>query len=191
MWPWEHAAVGYLSISVTVHFLWSRSPRDLEAALALFGTQFPDLVDKPLGWVFNVLPSGTSLAHSMVFAAGTCLTVGTLALLLGRAREALAFSVGYATHLCGDILYPLVDGRPPNWEVVLWPFVVTDIQGERTAVEFVLSLFDNFVELATAGPGPGQFLVAELAVLAVTVLVWSWDGHPGVPPYGRSGPQRL
>jgi hypothetical protein len=61
MWPWEHLAVGYLLYSVSC-VLWGRYPTRIGVAALAFGTQFPDLVDKPLGWWLGVLPSGQSFA---------------------------------------------------------------------------------------------------------------------------------
>ena len=66
MWPWEHAAVAYLCWAA----LDRRAARSEGAAVVavLVGSQFPDLIDKPLSWVFQVLPTGQSLAHSLLFA---------------------------------------------------------------------------------------------------------------------------
>lgn len=49
MWPWEHLAISYLAYSLLGRLAWRR-PRPLrEPPSVTFGTQFPDLVDKPLG----------------------------------------------------------------------------------------------------------------------------------------------
>jgi hypothetical protein len=37
----------------------------LAAALVAVAALLPDLVDKPLSWWLDVLPAGTSLAHSL------------------------------------------------------------------------------------------------------------------------------
>ena len=49
MWPWEHLAIGYLAYSLLGRLAWRRPPTVGTAITVAFGTQFPDLVDKPLG----------------------------------------------------------------------------------------------------------------------------------------------
>ena len=82
MWPWEHAAVGYLLLSLGSRAS-GRGPPSTPAVLALlFGTQLPDLVDKPLSWEFDLFPSGYAVGHSALVAV----PVGLLVLALGRRR---------------------------------------------------------------------------------------------------------
>ena len=49
MWTWEHLAIGYLAYSLLSQLAWRRPPTVGAAITVAFGTQFPDLVDKPLG----------------------------------------------------------------------------------------------------------------------------------------------
>lgn len=73
MWPWGHAAVGYLLYRVlgrTSGRTGGDGPPSGPAVVALgVGTQFPDLVDKPLSWSFDLLPAGRTLAHSALIGA--------------------------------------------------------------------------------------------------------------------------
>src|SRR6056297_3615611 len=97
MWPWGHAVVGYLAYSGTTHVGWKRPPSHAATVALLFGTQFPDLVDKPLAWSLGVLPSGRSLAHSTLTAV---LLVCVLYVVFARRRAVVgAFALGYASHL--------------------------------------------------------------------------------------------
>ena len=60
MLPWGHLAVGYLAYSLAVRVRSGGPPAGLAVAALAVGTQFPDLIDKPLvSWV-SVLPSGRS-----------------------------------------------------------------------------------------------------------------------------------
>ncbi|PSQ17916.1 hypothetical protein BRC99_00275 [Halobacteriales archaeon QS_7_69_60] len=69
MLPWGHLAVGYLAYSLAVRGRTGGPPAGLATAALAVGTQFPDLIDKPLvAWV-SLLPSGRSLGHSLLFAA--------------------------------------------------------------------------------------------------------------------------
>lgn len=83
MWPWEHLAVGYIGYSLSVRLAGRGVPRPRPVVALAVGTQFPDLVDKPLSWTLGVLPSGHSLAHSL-FAA---LPLATLAVTVGVALD--------------------------------------------------------------------------------------------------------
>lgn len=79
MMPWGHAAFGYALYSLG-HRAWTRAPPSGKAVLAaLFGTQLPDLVDKPLSWGLHLFPQGYSVAHS-VFVA---IPIGLLVIALG------------------------------------------------------------------------------------------------------------
>ncbi|PSQ27664.1 hypothetical protein BRD03_05435 [Halobacteriales archaeon QS_9_68_17] len=69
MWPWGHLAVGYLLYAASSRRQRARPPDGAETILIAFGTQFPDLGDKPLAWTVSVLPNGRSLAHSAFVAA--------------------------------------------------------------------------------------------------------------------------
>lgn len=104
MFPWEHAAVGYILVS-----LWARvTGRRLDgwAALAvLVGTQFPDLVDKPLAWSFGVLPSGISMAHSILVSVPVSIVVVAVARRYGAATVGVAFALGYLSHIPADLLF--------------------------------------------------------------------------------------
>jgi hypothetical protein len=190
MWPWEHAAVGYLLVSVVVRAVWSAPPGDRTVLVGLFATQFPDLLDKPLGWVFGVFPSGVSVAHSVFVASVLCAGVIAAGGILDRRQEALAFAVGYASHLLGDVLYPALTGGQLSWSILLWPVVVTDVQGETPALEFVGLLFDGYLQLVSGGEsGVGYFVLFELSLLALALVVWLVDGRPGLPPF-RGDPPR-
>ena len=103
MWPWGHAAVAYLCYLVFVRA--TDRLRETPAALAavLVGSQFPDLVDKPLAWSFAVLPSGRSLTHSLITAA---LVLSVLYWLAGgpeRRNAVAAFGLGWITHSLSDL----------------------------------------------------------------------------------------
>lgn len=185
MWPWEHAALGYVVLSVVSRVLWRRPPGDAMTLAVLLGTQFPDLLDKPLGWVFEVFPSGISVGHSVFVASGVCLAVTTLGVRSDRPRVALAFSLGYLSHLPADIVYPALTGGRMHVSILLWPFVVSDARGGTPALSFARSLFDNFLALLFADPGVSGFLVLEVLFLGGAVAVWLFDGRPGLPPFRR------
>ncbi|MFC6793255.1 metal-dependent hydrolase [Halobaculum halobium] len=125
MFPWDHLAIGYVAVSLLFRIRGRRVGALACAALAL-GSQFPDLVDKPLAWAFTVLPGGTTLAHSVFVAVPLSAAVYVLARHRARASVGAAFGVAYVLHLPADLLYgPLATGDPIRVGAVLWPLVST------------------------------------------------------------------
>ncbi|PSP55930.1 metal-dependent hydrolase [Halobacteriales archaeon QS_1_67_19] len=178
MWPWEHLVVGYLSYSLFVHARYGRAPGAAPVVAVAFGTQFPDLVDKPLAWTLGLLPTGTSLAHSLFVA----LALSGLAVAAGRAVDrptvGLGFAAGYLSHLPADVLYPLLVGREPAITFLLWPLVSQPpVEAGIGFGETVRVLFGKFAA-AIARPDAAGYLGAELAALLVAAGVWVYDGLP-------------
>ena len=169
MWPWGHAAVGYLAYTAWTRLVRGRPPA-AGATIALgFGTQFPDLVDKPLAWTFDVLPNGRSLGHS-VFVAALLLAVGWVVLArFDRADLAGAFGVGHLSHLAGDAVYPLVHGEFGALAFMGWPVL------PPVSYETDRSLLGHFLGMTVTPYVAFQFLLA-LGALAI----WYRDGTPGV-----------
>lgn len=118
MWPWGHAATGYLSYLIITR----RSPRlPLALFLALgIGTQFPDLIDKPLAWTVSLLPTGRTLAHSLLTFTALALLSETLTSPRRRLMTR-AFLVGYAAHILGDAIQPLLTGEITKLTWLFWP----------------------------------------------------------------------
>ncbi|ELZ44577.1 putative membrane-bound metal-dependent hydrolase [Halorubrum coriense DSM 10284] len=113
--------------------------------VTVVGSQFPDLVDKPLAHQFGVLPSGRVFIHSLPFAlpiAGGVLAYG---LYTERPRVAGAFVVAYLSHLLGDTYRRLFAGQIPS--DLLWPFVAAQ---QRPTVPFWAGVNGINVRLWTA-----------------------------------------
>ncbi|SFR65036.1 metal-dependent hydrolase [Halogeometricum limi] len=168
MLPWGHAGFGYLLYSALVRARTGRPPTGPPVLGLVLGTQFPDLVDKPAAWTFDVLASGRSLGHS----------VFTFAILMGvlwavfdtPRRRALvaAFGVGYGSHLVGDALAPVVQGESENLGYLLWPLLPGPTDHNTSFLEFFLSLQWT------------PFMLFGFAVAFASVVVWMFDGMPGV-----------
>jgi hypothetical protein len=179
MWPWEHLAVGYLAYSVLLRLLTGRTPGDRDAVVLVVATQLPDLIDKPLAWWLAVLPSGLSLAHSLVFGVPVCLFVVALARRLGDLRVGLAYCVGYGSHLVGDAVYPLLTGGHLRLAFLAWPFVdrpPATAPGLLAQVLYFLGEFRAFL----GTPRGRLYALFEIGVLAVALAVWVTDGYPGL-----------
>jgi len=123
MWPWAHAAVGYL-LYATYAYRRGLPLRGLPVVAAVIATQGPDLLDKPLAWTFAILPTGRSLGHSLFFAA-LLAAVGWYALArrFGRPNIAVGAAVGYLSHLPADGLGAILAGRWADLSYLAWPLL--------------------------------------------------------------------
>lgn len=184
MWPWEHLAVGYLVVALALRLGWHRSPDGWTAVAVAVGTQFPDLVDKPLAWQLEVLQSGTSVAHSVFVAVPLAVLAVAVAWRLDRPVLGAAFAVGYLLHLPADAAYGVVYGNPVAFDKLLWPLVAGPGPDHGSFIQnftYYLSKFGGVLD----SPGGLGIVAFELALLGGTFLLWVADGLPGVPRVGR------
>jgi len=183
MWPWEHLAVGYLCYSLFLRLTAQDRPRTGDVVAVAVGSQFPDLIDKPLGWGTTLLPSGTSLAHSLLFAVPIAVFVVVLAWALDRMSIGFGFSIAYLAHLPGDVLYPAMIGGEPKLSFLLWPLVPVNSSPPVAVVGRVNELAMEFIEVL-ATPAGYRFLMLEALLLGLTVLLWRADGLPVLELFG-------
>lgn len=185
MFPWEHLALGYLVYSLSARVLGFRPPDRAALFAVLLGSQFPDLVDKPASWLFNVFPSGVSVAHSVFVAVTLTLAVVVVAARYDRTDIGLAFGTGYLLHLPADAAYrTIVRGLPPDYRVFLWPVAPKHPEppgGFLVNVEYYIS---NYPELFDTVNGV-RFLGFEALLLGGALLLWIADGMPGIPQCDR------
>jgi hypothetical protein len=173
VWPWGHLAFAYLLHSAFVHLWYRRRPTWPGVALVALGSQVPDLIDKPLAWTLNVLPSGRSLGHSVL--VGAVIVVVVVAVLRRYELRGWPFAFGYYSHLLGDSLRPLLDGRIGDLAFLLWPFFELE-PGSGPSVGILQYLLNAQLE--------GTVLV-DLGLASVVFVWWLLDGAPGVRPLWR------
>ncbi len=178
MWPWEHLAVGYLAYSGYTRLRYGRAPADKPAVALAITTQFPDLIDKPLAWTVDVLPSGYSFGHSVFVATAL------LALVLGISRHrdvpavGSAVAIGYTSHLLGDLLYPVIRGGGTDVTILLWPLVARPRNAPLSLIAETSRLFAEFV-VYLGSPRGVAYLGLELALVGGACALWFLDGRPG------------
>ena len=181
MWPLGHAAVAYLCYSVLVRARNIGPPDGVAVVVLLFGSQFPDLVDKPLAWYLGVLPTGRTLAHSLLVIGPLAVAVYLLAARYSRTEYGIAFGVGAVSHVLVDALPAIWGGTDPGF--LLWPLVAVEPYGNGAPT--VTGLFVESV-------GDPYFL-SEFVFAAIALVVWRQEGYPGldvgwrVYGYVRSG----
>lgn len=121
MFPHEHLIVALLPVGVYIAVRDRRLPTPAIGVVTAIGSQFPDLVDKPLAHQFGLLPSGRVFMHSLPFALPIAILILVYGWQTARLRLAGAFVSAYLLHLLGDTYRVLLVGRVPA--DLLWPFV--------------------------------------------------------------------
>jgi len=175
--PWEHAAIGYLAYSLLSHVFARRSPGALDAVAAIVGSQVPDLIDKPLAWQLGAFETSYALGHSIFFGVPAAVAAALLARSVGRGRVGAAFAVGYLFHLPGDVMQDFFQRGELPVEHVLWPVVTAPPTADRRVVDVTLGLFFEYVDALTS-PDPPTLLLVQAGVIALTALLWLYDGAP-------------
>ena len=171
MLPWGHLAVGYLCLSLAVRFRYRTPPRGPAAIAVAIGTQLPDLVDKPLAWRFGLIPSGRSLAHSLLFLTVLAVMAWALAARYDRQLEASAFVGAYLSHVLADMLPAALAGEWARLGSLLWPITpVYQYPGELDYT--IIGFFLELEPAALVSPGLGLTIVA--------LGLWVYDGTPGI-----------
>lgn len=176
MLPLGHLAFAYLWYALYAASSTHRLPARLALIPLAFGSQFPDLIDKPLAYI-GVLMYGRSLAHSLFTFALCALVVWWLTTRLrGRwSVETLAerlrivtpaaFAIGYASHLLGDTYRFLLTGDLWAARFLLYPlFPVPESPSDDIAPW--VRLFEIYQEM---GSHP-QITLIGLAVIVFVGL---------------------
>ncbi|MFC7019227.1 MULTISPECIES: metal-dependent hydrolase [Haloarcula] len=124
MYPHEHFLLAVVPVAMFSFLFLRKLPSGKTTLILLIASQFPDLIDKPLAFSLQVLPSGRMLAHSVVVSVPLLLALIILATRYGRTRDALVFVFGYMSHLVGDFYRVFTLGTEyhfyPN---IFWPLL--------------------------------------------------------------------
>ena len=166
MQPIVHPIVGYLCYAVYTHRREGTPPEGEPAAVAVFAAVLPDLIDQPM-WLLGVTPVSRTFAHSLFGAAVIVGVAGFVARRRARPDLAIAFSIGYLSHVAADIPWHVLAGDYRELGFLFWP--ITEMPA-YTGVKTIGTV--GGVELTTL------WLEAVIAVIGVSV--WWYDGRPGL-----------
>lgn len=173
MLPLGHLAFAYLWYAGYAAVGRHRLPARAALVPLAIGSQFPDLVDKPLAYV-EVLSYGRSLAHSLFAFAACSLAVWWIARRLSgrwavdmwperlRIVTPGAFSVGYLSHLVGDTYRSLLAGDLWTTRFLLYPLFPVPVSSADDVAPWV-RMIRIYREMGTH---------PQLAVIAVAVVVF-------------------
>lgn len=181
MFPPGHLGVAYCCYSLLVRSS-GRTPAAAPVFAVVLGSQFPDLVDKPLAWYLGVLPTGRTLAHSLVVLVPVCILVYLVASRYDRSAVGVAFAVGAISHSLVDAL-PALWGSPADARFLLWPLLSVPGYDEDVSTSVTDRLYTAYAEPELAS----AYFLAEFALLAVAIVLWHRDGRPGLEVLGRLG----
>ena len=169
MFPVGHISVGYLLYAGWCRGRLEAVPAPGPTRTVVVCSLLPDLVDKPLAWGLGILPTGRSLAHSLLVLVPLCLAVVLITRRRGYGEYGVAVALGTLSH-------PVVDALPVLWTAetrvgfLLWPY---------WSVEPYESAAPTLADLVTAAIGSPTVLL-ELFLFVVAVAVWTRQGRPGL-----------
>lgn len=178
MWPWEHAALGYLGYSLGLRVLGEPPPSDRETLILVTAAILPDVIDKPFSWSLDLAASGHGPAHSVFLAVPIGIAILILAWHRGEKRLGVVAVLGHWSHLVGDVVIPLRVGDSPNIRRVLWPVIEPTPYETDYGLRRGLVYFTDFLG-SLAGADPVDALVLYVLLPALTLALWVSDGAPG------------
>lgn len=170
MWPLGHAAIAYLLYSGSTHARHGAPPGAVAVLVVLFGSLFPDLVDKPLAWYAGVLPNGRTLAHSLLVLVPLCLAVFLIARRYGRSEYGVAFAVGALSHSLVDAV-PVLWDPEANADFLFYPLT----GGEPYEGDGAPGVVDLFLSSLS-----DPYFLSEFAFASLALALWVRDGYPGL-----------
>lgn len=119
MRPHEHFLVALLPVFVYTLIRYRRPPSKSMLFVVFIGSQFPDIVDKPLAFSAGILPSGRVFMHSLPFVIPFSIIVLAYGIFTDRPHFGIGFVWAHLLHLVGDFRFSLFDGQiPPD---LIWP----------------------------------------------------------------------
>lgn len=120
MFPHEHFIVALILVVMYIFARERKLPSRSLIAITFVGSQYPDLIDKPLALQLGVIPTGRVFMHSLSFAIPVSIAVLAYAWKTDRFQAGIVFVIAYASHLVTDNYAALVAGEIPN--DLVWPF---------------------------------------------------------------------
>lgn len=188
MMPLGHLAVGYLVYSVFSRLRYRRSPDGGATLVLALGTQFPDLVDKPLNWWFGVL-DGRGAGHSLLVLVPLCVAIYLVGRRYDRSGYEVAFAVGVLSHLVVDSWRALVTGAAlDSAPYLFWPLLPAPSYPKDGIVDHLDAWVVSLQSLSWHAPAEvlSNWLILQGVLALFVFFLWWYDGFPGMVRTGRS-----
>lgn len=171
MWPFGHVAVAYLCYTLATRVRFDAPPAAVPVLWLAVGSQFPDLVDKPLAWYLGVLPTGRTLAHSLLVLVPLSMVGLALAGRYDRSEYGVAFVIGALSHAVVDAV-PVLWNADASAAHLLWP--VVPVPAYEEGAPSVLGLLQESLS--------DPYFFAEFVLAGLAVVYWRRHGSPGLEP---------
>ncbi|WP_137289815.1 metal-dependent hydrolase [Natronorubrum halophilum] len=169
MWPLGHVAVAYLCYTLATRARFDAPPAHVPALILVLGSQFPDLVDKPLAWYLRVIPTGRTLAHSLFLLVPLSIAAYALASHYDRREYGIAFAIGAFSHVVVDAL-PAIWRPEADANHLLWPAI--PVEEYEQVPPTVLGLLQD--------SATDPYFLLEFVLAAITFTLWRQHGYPGL-----------
>lgn len=121
MRPVEHFIIALIPVAFYMLFRRRCLPSLELTAVTFVGSQFPDLIDKPLALQLNLIPTGRVFMHSLPIAIPVWVFIVIYSWKTNRLRGGSAFVFASALHLIADNYPTVAAGQMPS--DLLWPFL--------------------------------------------------------------------
>lgn len=192
MLPHAHLALGYLTVSAYTNGALRRAPGQRELGAILIGSQFADLIDKPLVLLGEPFVSGRTVAHSMlvVLPAFLCLLFASRS-DAGTQSTVVAFGLSWAVQpfadaslfvLQGTVARDLIETSFLVWPVILPADGIINAISNSAYVEQVIRKKPTWTARTLPKSEDLRFWIriSELSVAVVAGIKWYRDGVPGL-----------
>lgn len=123
MFPAEHLIVALIPTCMIIIGINRELPEPSVIGAVFLGSQFPDLIDKPLAFQFGAIPTGRVFIHSLPIALPFLIAVVMFGQRTNRLPLALVFSFALLTHLITDTHHLLIAPNPSLSPDLFWPLV--------------------------------------------------------------------
>ena len=121
MRPIEHFIVALLPVLVVVIAVKRRLPSLQFIGVVFVGSQFPDLIDKPLALELGLIPTGRVFMHSLPTALPVLLVVAWYGWRTRRSHLSAGFIFSHLSHILADNYRVLAGPEPSIPPDILWP----------------------------------------------------------------------
>ena len=121
MRPIEHFIVALLPVLVGVLAVTRRLPSLQFTGVVFIGSQFPDLIDKPLALELGLIPTGRVFMHSLPTAIPVLLVVAWYGWRTKRSHLSAGFIFAHLSHILADNYRVLTGPEPSIPPDLLWP----------------------------------------------------------------------
>lgn len=182
MWPWGHLAFGYILFTVYHRVRFSIPPSGFVVLSLVFGTQFPDIVDKPLAYWFHVIPEGRLFAHTLTFAVPLSIILFVIGIQTKNREYIQAFIFGWYSHILADSWKGLITLNFERLSFLLWPILEAPDYPSDSLTDHLNKLILNLqnVNIDSILSGRSGGFIYQLIFFFIVLAIWILEGYPGL-----------